>query len=35
MNCIDWERDNSEQKIHPTQKPVGLIKKLIEIFIYL
>lgn len=32
MNCIDWgDRDNGE-KIHPTQKPVGLLKKLIEIF---
>lgn len=33
MNCIDWERDGSDRdKIHPTQKPVGLLKKLIEIF---
>ena len=32
MNCIDWERDNKTPKIHPTQKPVGLIKRLIEIF---
>lgn len=32
MNCIDWERDNDIIKIHPTQKPVNLLKKLISIF---
>lgn len=33
FNCIDWERDNStEEKIHPTQKPLPLLKKLIELF---
>jgi site-specific DNA-methyltransferase (adenine-specific) len=33
FNCIDWERDGNErEKIHPTQKPVKLMKKLIEIF---
>ena len=32
FNCIDWERDENSQKIHPTQKPVKLLKKLIEIF---
>lgn len=33
FNCIDWERDGSDvDKIHPTQKPVALIKRLIEIF---
>lgn len=33
FNCIDWERDNgTEEKIHPTQKPLGLLKKLIELF---
>lgn len=34
FNCIDWERDdqNEYDKIHPTQKPVKLLKKLIEIF---
>lgn len=32
FNCIDWERDNESPKIHPTQKPVGLLKRLIEIF---
>lgn len=32
MNCIDWERDTSTEKIHPTQKPVPLLEKLIKIF---
>lgn len=32
FNCIDWERDSDSDKIHPTQKPVALLKKLIEIF---
>lgn len=34
FNCIDWERDDANEydKIHPTQKPVKLLKKLIEIF---
>ena len=32
MNCIDWERDNDTPKIHPTQKPVGLLERLIRIF---
>lgn len=33
FNCIDWEKDSaSTPKLHPTQKPVNLIKKLIEIF---
>jgi site-specific DNA-methyltransferase (adenine-specific) len=32
MNCIDWERDTTTPKIHPTQKPVKLLEKLIEIF---
>lgn len=32
MNCIDWERDNITPKIHPTQKPVKLLEKLIELF---
>lgn len=31
FNCIDWERDDAV-KIHPTQKPLGLLKRLIEIF---
>ena len=33
FNCIDWERDDSTiEKLHPTQKPVKLLKKLIDIF---
>lgn len=33
FNCIDWEKDNNDfEKIHPTQKPVKLLKKLINIF---
>jgi site-specific DNA-methyltransferase (adenine-specific) len=32
FNCIDWPRDNISEKIHPTQKPVELLKRLIEIF---
>lgn len=32
FNCIDWVKDTKTPKIHPTQKPVELLKKLIEIF---
>ena len=34
FNWFEWKRDSSKQypKIHPTQKPVTLLKKLIEIF---
>jgi site-specific DNA-methyltransferase (adenine-specific) len=32
MNCFDWIRDNETEKIHPTQKPVPLLRRLIEIF---
>lgn len=32
FNCIDWPRDNESKKIHPTQKPVELLEKLISIF---
>jgi len=32
FNCIDWPRDNDSEKIHPTQKPVELLKTLINIF---
>lgn len=32
FNCFDWQRDNETPKIHPTQKPVGLLRRLIEIF---
>jgi len=32
FNIIDWEKDNETIKIHPTQKPVKLLEKLIKIF---
>jgi site-specific DNA-methyltransferase (adenine-specific) len=32
FNCIDWPRDTTNEKIHPTQKPVELLEKLISIF---
>ena len=32
MNCMDFNRDNNTKKIHPTQKPIDLLIKLIEIF---
>lgn len=34
FNWFEWKRDNTKEypKIHPTQKPVGLLKRLIEIF---
>lgn len=32
FNCFDWVRDTDTPKIHPTQKPVPLLERLIEIF---
>lgn len=32
FNCIDYERDTTTPKVHPTQKPVKLLEKLIQIF---
>lgn len=33
FNCFDWVRDsNAIPKIHPTQKPIALLERLIEIF---
>ena len=34
FDWFSWERDdrNEYPKIHPTQKPVGLLKRLIQIF---
>jgi len=32
FNCIDWVRSNENEKIHPTQKPVELLEKIIELF---
>lgn len=32
FNWFKWERETNYPKIHPTQKPVALIRELIEIF---
>ena len=34
LNWFEWKRDNAKEypKIHPTQKPVHVLKQLIEIF---
>lgn len=34
FNWFEWKRDSAKEypKIHPTQKPVGVLKRLIEIF---
>lgn len=34
FNWMEWQRDNAKRypKIHPTQKPVAVLKRLIEIF---
>lgn len=34
FNWFEWKRDNSKEypKIHPAQKPVSVLKRLIEIF---
>ena len=33
FNIMDWEKDpNTIEKLHPTQKPIKLLKRLIEIF---
>lgn len=32
FNCFDWPIDNATPKVHPTQKPVPLLERLIEIF---
>ena len=34
FNWFEWKRDNSKiyPKIHPAQKPVNVIKRLVEIF---
>jgi len=32
FNAIPWENDTSSEKIHPTQKPVKLIERLIALF---
>ncbi len=32
FNCFDWPRADGTPKIHPTQKPVPLLERMIEIF---
>lgn len=32
FNCLDWPRESKYEKIHPTQKPVELLERLIKIF---
>lgn len=32
FNCFEWVKDQKTPKIHPTQKPIGLLEKLIETF---
>ena len=32
FNYMEWARDNETPKIHPTQKPIPILKRLIEIF---
>jgi site-specific DNA-methyltransferase (adenine-specific) len=32
FNCIDWPRETIQEKLHPTQKPIELLQRLIEIF---
>jgi len=32
FNCMDWIKDGKTEKIHPTQKPLNVLMKLIQIF---
>ena len=32
FNWFEWERDTTSPKVHPTQKPIKVLKQLIEIF---
>jgi len=32
FNWFEWQRDDNVPKLHPTQKPVNVLKKLIKIF---
>jgi len=32
FNCMDWKRDTKTAKVHPNQKPVGLLEDIISIF---
>lgn len=32
FDWMEWERDTTTPKLHPTQKPLGVLKRLIEIY---
>lgn len=32
LNCFEWDSDSKVERIHPTQKPVRLLEKLIALF---
>ena len=32
FNCMDWSRDLGMPRIHETQKPIPLLKRLIQLF---
>ena len=32
FNAMEWERDNHTPKIHPTQKPIKVLERLIKLF---
>jgi len=32
FNCLDWPRDLGMAKVHPTQKPLALLRRLVELF---
>jgi site-specific DNA-methyltransferase (adenine-specific) len=32
FNAMEWPRDNETEKIHPTQKPIKLLQRLINLF---
>ena len=32
FNCMDWVRDLGMERIHETQKPIALLKRLVELF---
>lgn len=32
FNCFEWEKDEATPKVHPNQKPIKLLRRLIRIF---
>ena len=32
FNCFDWPRETNVKKLHPCQKPISLLERLIELF---